>query len=100
VIPWLQAFSAPWVDANFPYGPEQAAAQIRAVYDVGLDDWIFWHPGSKYEQVAGAFEAELAPGARTFEPSPTILSQLEVVERSGSAAAREQVVAARRAGTR
>src|SRR5262245_27272232 len=23
VIPWLQAFSAPWVNKNYPYGPEQ-----------------------------------------------------------------------------
>jgi hypothetical protein len=93
VIPWLQAFSAPWVDRDFDYGPEQAAAQMRAVYDVGLDDWIFWHPGSRYEQVADAFAAEPDTRARPFEPSASLTEQFRVLERSGAGAARDSVIA-------
>jgi hypothetical protein len=101
VIPWLQAFSAPWVDRDFDYGPEQAAAQIRAVYDVGLDDWIFWHPGSRYEHIADAFAAEPASRARSFEPPASLAAQLQVLERSGVRAARDSVIArqARGGGT-
>lgn len=101
VIPWLQAFSAPWVDRDFDYGPEQAAAQIRAVYDVGLDDWIFWHPGSRYEHIADAFAAEPASQARSFEPPASLAAQLRVLERSGARAARDTVIArqARGGGT-
>lgn len=68
VIPWLQAFNAPWVTKNYPYGPQQARDQIRGVYDVGLNDWIFWHPGSKYEQVAAAFAKKAEPQAKQYTP--------------------------------
>jgi hypothetical protein len=98
VIPWLQAFSAPWVDRDYDYGPSQAADQIRAVYDVGLEDWIFWHPGSRYEQIAEAFEAETSPRAKDFQPPDWLTAQADLVDRMGSAGARERVSAARRAG--
>lgn len=91
VIPWLQAFSAPWVDKNFPYGVEQAAAQIKAVYDVGLNDWIFWHPGSKYEQIAGAFQKETVSRAVKFEPPANLVAQVDALERMGARAERDKI---------
>jgi hypothetical protein len=94
VIPWLQGFSAPWVSRNYPYGPEQAAAQMRGVYDVGLEDWIFWHPGSKYELISAAFEkGETAPKAKKFEPTAEAIAQADLVDRMGSKSAREKVAA-------
>jgi hypothetical protein len=98
VIPWLQAFSAPWVDREYDYGPDQAADQIRAVYDVGLEDWIFWHPGSRYEQIAGAFQAESASRAADFQPPDWLVEYADLVDRMGAAAARERVTSAPRAG--
>ena len=92
VIPWLQAFNAPWVDKNFPYGAEQADAQIRAVYDVGLDDWVFWHPGSKYDAVKGAFARETMTRRREFSPSPELTAQVDLIDRQGARAAREQLI--------
>jgi hypothetical protein len=91
VIPWLQAFSAPWVDKNFPYGVDQADAQIRAVYHVGLDDWVFWHPGSKYDAIKGAFAKEATSRRRTFSPSAALVAQADLIDRTGARAAREQV---------
>ena len=94
IIPWLQGFSAPWVTRNYPYGAEQAAAQIKGVYDTGLEDWVFWHPGSKYELVAAAFEkGEAKSRAKQVAPRPEMLAQLELTERMGSRAARERVLA-------
>jgi hypothetical protein len=92
VIPWLQAFSAPWVNKNYPYGPEQAAAQIKAVYDTGLEDWIFWHPGAKYEQVMSAFAKTTEPAARKFAPSSTITQTVSVLERQGLPKEREKAI--------
>jgi hypothetical protein len=89
VIPWLQAFNAPWVDRDYPYGPEQADAQIRGVYDVGLDDWIFWHPGSRYEQIAAAFAKETTSRRREFTPSADFIDQADLLDRQGARAARE-----------
>jgi hypothetical protein len=92
VIPWLQAFNAPWVDRDYPYGPEQAAAQVRGVYDVGLEDWVFWHPGSRYEQISAAFARELKPRAVEFEPLPALVQQVDALERQGVQAGRERAV--------
>ena len=92
VIPWLQAFSAPWVNKNYPYGPEQAAAQIKGVYDTGLEDWIFWHPGAKYEHVMSAFAKTTEPAARKFAPSTTITETVKVLERQGLPKEREKAM--------
>jgi hypothetical protein len=89
VIPWLQAFNAPWVDRDFPYGSEQADAQIRAVYDVGLDDWVFWHPGSRYAQIEAAFARDAATRRRDFTPSADFVSQADLLDRQGAREARD-----------
>jgi hypothetical protein len=105
VIPWLQAFNAPWVDRDFPYGPEQAEAQMRAVYDVGLEDWVFWHPGSRYDQIAAAFARETVSRRKDFTPSADFVSQIDALERQGvrdardAAAGRSPAVTPAAAGT-
>lgn len=91
IIPWLQAFSAPWVTRNYPYGEEQADAQIRAVHDVGLEDWIFWHPGSKYEHIMAAFQRETTPRAKKFEPPANLVAQVDLLEKMGARAERDKV---------
>jgi len=49
--PWLQDFS---YGPGKPYGDEEVRAQIRAVYDAGLDSWMLWNADSVYH--AGALE--------------------------------------------
>lgn len=73
IIPWLQAFTATWNDPGYRYGPAQAEAQIRAVHALGLEDWIFWNPSSKYDAVEGAFARETRPRAASLR------EELEVV---------------------
>ena len=48
IRPWLQAFNL----GQPPYGPEEVRAQIQAVYDVGLTEWILWNPSSRYDRDA------------------------------------------------
>jgi hypothetical protein len=59
VVPWLQDFNlgAP------AYGAPEVRAQIQAVYDAGLEEWVLWNAGSRYT------EAALQPaGGWTEEP--------------------------------
>lgn len=49
IVPWLQAFQAPWIDRQFRYGPRAVSAQIQAVRDAGLRDWILWNASSDYD---------------------------------------------------
>jgi hypothetical protein len=91
IIPWLQGFAAPWVTRNYPYGVEQADAQIRAVYDVGLEDWVFWHPGSKYEHLMGAFKKDEVSRAKKFTPPAALVAQVDLLEKQGAKAERDKV---------
>lgn len=48
VRPWLQAFTATWVDGHIDYGGEQIREQIQAVYDAGYEEWILWNAVNRY----------------------------------------------------
>jgi hypothetical protein len=52
IRPWLQAFTL----GPPRYGPAHVRAQIKAVYDVGLEEWVLWNPGSNYDPAALALE--------------------------------------------
>ncbi|MBX6363477.1 MAG: putative glycoside hydrolase, partial [Gemmatimonadetes bacterium] len=59
IRPWLQDFTL----GPPHYGPSEVRAQIQAVYDSGLKEWILWNPGSNYN-VAALEPADGAPPAR------------------------------------
>jgi len=42
--PWLQDFTL----GEPRYSAPEVRAQIQATYDVGIDEWILWNPGSRY----------------------------------------------------
>ena len=48
IRPWLQAFT----QGDPEYGPAEMQAQIRAVRDTGLVEWLFWNPNSVYPVAA------------------------------------------------
>ena len=54
VRPWIQAFSL----GEPKYGPEQIAAQKKAIYDAGYRGWVLWSPGSLYDPFIPAFEKQ------------------------------------------
>lgn len=54
VRPWLQAFTL----GKPPYAGPEIEAQKRGVYDAGIQGWILWHPGSKYEPFLSGLERE------------------------------------------
>jgi hypothetical protein len=90
LIVWLQAFNAPWVDRNFPYGPEQFTAQTQALYDVGVEDWILWNPGSRYEQMMEAFGRTTEPRAKQWNGDAELEQLIDQFERRGVLAARQR----------
>ena len=83
--PWLQDFTlgAPRYEA-----PE-VRAQIQATYDVGIQEWILWNPGSRYTESAlepaeGFAEEplvriadEIIPVSRRFELFDTVTVVVE-----------------------
>ncbi|MBN2795449.1 MAG: putative glycoside hydrolase [Clostridia bacterium] len=54
--PWLQAFTATWVDGHIAYRRDEIQAQIQACEDLGIEDYIFWNAGNNYNE--GWFDKE------------------------------------------
>jgi hypothetical protein len=48
VRPWLQDFTASYLDHYIPYGKKEVREQIQAVYDAGYDEWILWSASNRY----------------------------------------------------
>jgi hypothetical protein len=97
IVPWLQAFTATWNDRSFRYGPVQAREQIQALYDLGVEDWIFWNPNSHYDAVSAGFERQAVGRGKAFTPPAHLVQQVDLFDREGAAAARARVVAERTA---
>jgi hypothetical protein len=47
ILPWLQDFSL-----GVPYGPAEVRAQIDAARRVGVQGWILWNAGARYQGAA------------------------------------------------
>lgn len=46
--PWLQDFSAVYLDKYKKYGPAEIKAQIKATKDAGVNEWILWNAANRY----------------------------------------------------
>jgi hypothetical protein len=100
VIVWLQAFTASWLRNHRTYGAEELRLQKKGVYDVGLDDWVLWHPGSRYGPFEGGLDRELRSHARSdYSPPPEVLRAVDLFERQGMRDARERAAQQARGDT-
>ena len=48
VRPWLQAFTAKWVKGHINYGKNEIDAQVKALKDLGIDEYLLWSPSNRY----------------------------------------------------
>lgn len=48
--PWIQDFSAPWLGTGnyLRYGKAEVEAQIKALKDNGIDEYLLWNAGNNY----------------------------------------------------
>lgn len=56
--PYIQGFTASYLPSGYwqDYGVSEYQSQIKAVYDAGYTEWIFWNSPNKY--IEAAFKAE------------------------------------------
>ncbi|OON92747.1 MAG: hypothetical protein ATN34_05295 [Epulopiscium sp. Nele67-Bin002] len=52
IRPWLQDFTATWVEPHQVYSELQVRQQIKAVYDAILSEWIMWNGAANYTKSA------------------------------------------------
>lgn len=50
--PWLQDFTATWVKGYIRYGVKEIHAQLRAMQELGIKEYLFWNAGNKYTEEA------------------------------------------------
>ncbi|QGH35623.1 GTP-binding protein [Gracilibacillus salitolerans] len=50
--PWIQDFEAPWLysGSTFQYGVEEVEAQIKALNENGIDEFLIWNAGNTYTE--------------------------------------------------
>ncbi|WP_373231064.1 putative glycoside hydrolase [Cohnella sp.] len=48
VRPWLQAFTAGWLDPHQKYGAAQIREQIQAARNAGFNSYMLWNSSSRY----------------------------------------------------
>ena len=50
--PWIQDFEAPWLYSGpvFQYGVAEVEAQIRALNENGIDEFLLWNAGNVYTE--------------------------------------------------
>ncbi len=48
--PWIQDFTARWVKGHIKYGPAEVEAQIRALEDNGINEYLLWNAGNYYTE--------------------------------------------------
>ncbi len=52
--PWIQDFTATWVEGHIRYGSKEVRAQIDALKANGIDEYLVWNAGNYYSK--GAFK--------------------------------------------
>ncbi|SKC85711.1 putative glycoside hydrolase [Maledivibacter halophilus] len=50
IRPWIQDFTATWVDGHIRYGAKEVKAQIKALEDNGVKEYLLWNPGNSYSE--------------------------------------------------
>ncbi len=52
IRPWIQDFTASYIAAQglqyIPYGKNEINAQIKALSELGIDEYLLWNPGNYY----------------------------------------------------
>ncbi len=48
IRPWLQSFTAKWVDGHITYDGAAVRKEIQAVQDAGYEEWILWNASNRY----------------------------------------------------
>lgn len=52
IRPWIQDFTASWLGRGhyIKYGAAEVEAQIKALHDAGVDEYLMWNAGNNYSE--------------------------------------------------
>ncbi len=52
IRPWIQDFTATWVEGYIVYGEKEVREQIQALEDLGINEYMLWNSGNHYTKEA------------------------------------------------
>jgi len=54
IRPWIQDFTASWLGKGhyITYGAAEVSAQVQALKDSGIDEFLIWNAGNRYSEGA------------------------------------------------
>lgn len=81
IRPWIQGFTAPWVDGYMDYTPEAISDQIVACRDLGIEEYLIWATGNTYDPGIFNYEDRIDP--HLFAQDEDLLGQtpMDALER-------------------
>ncbi|PAB57413.1 putative glycoside hydrolase [Anaeromicrobium sediminis] len=50
IRPWIQDFTAKWVKGYIKYGPKEVEAQVRALDELGIKEYMLWNAANRYSE--------------------------------------------------
>lgn len=80
VRPWLQSFTAKWVNGHIRYDAKAIRAQIDAVYDAGYEEWILWNAAVNYQPDSLLSAEDAAETEETAETEAAAEAEVKATE--------------------
>lgn len=84
IRPWIQDFTASWVDGYIPYGKHEVEEQIRALHDTGIDEFLLWNSGNR------VYGKRRLPAGPTGQGIRSFRCRIAAIVRTGSLPALNQ----------
>lgn len=81
IRPWIQAFTAPWVDGYMDYGPQAISDQIVACRELGIEEYLLWAVNNSFDPNIFSYEDRIAKEPRTAEQDLLDQTPAQAVER-------------------
>lgn len=65
IRPWIQGFTAPWVDGYIDYDAYAISDQIVACRDLGIEEYLIWAVNNSYDPAIFDYEGRIGQEGKT-----------------------------------
>lgn len=75
ITPWLQAFTADWVNGFIEYTPEVISKQMQGAQSLGINSYLMWNSKAKYNPLAYKYDHAIYKEDPTRDSSGRTVAQ-------------------------
>jgi hypothetical protein len=92
IRPWIQGFTAPWVDGYMDYTPTAISDQIVACRELGIEEYLIWATNNTYDPGIFRYEDRIDPNVRAANQDLLDQTPADALERFLNAQYHERTV--------